>query len=107
MPIWNYTTAELNKIIFPANIKENGGKMRKIIFCILIYTFSANFSAIAYELELTDVIREAREAQMRKELQAKEAVKEVKNNITKETSSVEMPADKPVISSSTKEDTVK
>ena len=79
--------------------------MKKIIFCILIYTFSANYNAFAVELELTDIIKEAREAQMRKELQAKEAVKEVKNNIAKE-KTAEKSADKSVISSAVPENSI-
>ena len=66
--------------------------MKKIIMCIFIYALSVNFNAFAVDLELTDVIKQARETQMQKELAVKNTVKEIEDKAAAEnTANAEKP----------------
>ena len=55
--------------------------MRKTIFCILLFVYNTGLFAFAQQLELSDVIKKARDAEMQKQLAVKNTVKEVKDDI--------------------------
>ena len=40
--------------------------MRNILFCIILYTFTSNLYSYAVEFELSDVIKQARQAEIMK-----------------------------------------
>ncbi len=55
--------------------------MKKIIICIFIYALNYNANVLAVDLELTDIIKQAREIQLQKELAVKNTVKDLKENM--------------------------
>ena len=52
--------------------------MRKIIFCIVLYSFTSLISSQAVEFELSDVIKQARENEKAKHQQIKDIDKNIK-----------------------------
>ncbi len=72
--------------------------MRKIIFCILLFVYNAGISGFAQQLELTDVIKKARDLEIQKQLAVKNTVKEVKDDIAnKEQSASEIIKPKEIV----------
>ncbi|MBQ9246563.1 hypothetical protein IJ182_09885 [bacterium] len=64
--------------------------MKKIIICIVIYALQFNIPSLAIGLELSDIIKEARDIEMQKSLAVKNTVKEIKKDI--ESKEAEKPA---------------
>ncbi len=52
--------------------------MRKFIICIVLCAINANMYSYAIPLDLTDVIKQARENEIKKHLSVKNTVKEIK-----------------------------
>ena len=56
--------------------------MSKYILCIIIYALQCSIPIYAVGLELSDVIKQARDIELQKQLAVKNTVKEIKDNKT-------------------------
>ena len=63
--------------------------MRNFIICIILCALNTGLYSYAAGLELTDVIKQAREIEMKKQLAVRNTVKEIKTSQAKEQSAVE------------------
>ncbi len=76
MPLWNYTKEYVKMSVIPPKLIKIGGKMGKIITCIIMVISAANI-CIAAELELSDVIKDAIKSENLKLSQEKETFESV------------------------------
>ena len=63
--------------------------MKKVLTGILICCFQININAFAIGLELSDIIKQARDIEMKKNLAVKNTVKEIKEKSAQEEQSLE------------------
>ena len=70
--------------------------MRNLIICIVLCAINANLYSYAMPLELTDVIKQAREIEMKKQLAVKNMVREIKDiQKAQETAQSAVPKEQP------------
>ncbi len=58
--------------------------MGKILFCIILYAFISNVSTYAAEFELSDIIKQAREAEKTRIIQENNKIQEQKSKESNE-----------------------